>query len=120
MSLIAVDGEPVDGISEKVSIWKGTLPNDGDYKITLTPLPGLPGTDYKLDINLVNPIPQVIPSSEPEATESPAPTQEPEATESPSGLPLNKPSKKQIKNHSPYQLHLKSLINLLKSLKSKL
>lgn len=109
MSLVAVDGEPVDGISEKVSIWKGTLPNDGDYKITLTPLPGLPGTDYKLDINLVNPIPRVIPSSEPEATESPAPTQEPEATESPSGLPLNKPSKKQIKKSFPVSTPLEEL-----------
>ncbi|NEP85293.1 MAG: hypothetical protein F6K39_48730, partial [Okeania sp. SIO3B3] len=109
MSLVAVDGEPVDGISEKVSIWKGTLPNDGDYKITLTPLPGLPGTDYKLDINLVNPIPKVIPSSEPEATESPAPTQEPEATESPSGLQLNKPSKKEIKKSFPISTPLEEL-----------
>ncbi|NET26673.1 MAG: protein kinase [Okeania sp. SIO1I7] len=109
MSLAAIDGEPVDGISEKVSIWKGTLPNDGDYKITLTPLPGLPGTDYKLDINLVNPIPKVIPSSEPEATESPAPTQEPEATESPSGLQLNKPSKKQIKKSFPISTPLEEL-----------
>lgn len=109
MSLVGVDGEPVDGISEKVSIWKGILPNDGDYKITLTPLPGLPSTDYKLDINLVNPIPKVIPSSEPEATESPAPTQEPEATESPSGLQLNKPSKKLIKKSFPISTPLEEL-----------
>ncbi|NES91944.1 MAG: hypothetical protein F6K13_23455 [Okeania sp. SIO2B9] len=109
MSLVAIDGEPVDGISEKVSIWKGTLPNDGDYKITLAPLPGLPGTDYKLDINLVNPIPKVIPSSEPEATELPAPIQEPEATESPSGLQLNKPSKKESKKSFPISTPLEEL-----------
>ncbi|NEO53053.1 MAG: serine/threonine protein kinase [Okeania sp. SIO3B5] len=109
MSLVAVDGEPVDGISDQVSIWKGTLPNDGDYKITLTPLPGLPGTDYKLDINLVDPIPKVIPTSEPEATESPTPTQEPEATESPSSLQLNKPSKKQIKKSFPISTPLEEL-----------
>lgn len=123
MSLLGEDGEPVDRISEKVSIWKGVLPTDGNYEISLTPLPGLPGTDYKLDINLINPAPAPLPETEvnesptptpetettdsppvspltePEVTESPSPT--PEATESPQAIPLNKPFKKQIKKPSP-------------------
>ena len=112
MTIIAPNGEPVDQVSQKVSIWKGILPSNGNYQIQLTPLPGLPGTNYKLDINLINPLPRFTPTPQPEVTESPSalptpepevtespsalPTPEPEATESPSALPINKPSKKPI------------------------
>ncbi|MGD1713737.1 protein kinase domain-containing protein [Dapis sp. BLCC M172] len=83
MSILGADGGAIDEVSEQVSIWKGKLPTDGDYKIILTPLPGLPGTDYKLDINLINPIPKFTPTAEPEATDSPVPTTIPEVIDSP-------------------------------------
>ncbi|NES05589.1 MAG: protein kinase, partial [Okeania sp. SIO2F4] len=83
MSLLGADGAAIDRVSEKVSIWKGKLPTDGDYKIILTPLRGLPGTDYKLDINLINRTPKFTPTTTPEATDSPIPTTTPEATDSP-------------------------------------
>ena len=133
MSLLGADGAAIDGVSEKVSIWKGKLPTDGDYKIILTPLPGLPGSNYKLDINLINPTPKFTPTAEPEATDSPAPTAEPEATDSPAPtaepevtdspaptaepevtdspapIPLNKPSKKQILKQFPISTPLEKL-----------
>ncbi|MGD1804004.1 protein kinase domain-containing protein [Dapis sp. BLCC M126] len=133
MSLLGADGAGIDRVSEKVSIWKGKLPIDGDYKIILTPLPGLPATDYKLDINLINPIPKFTPTAEPEAidspvptaepeatdspvpttepevTDSPVPTAEPEATDSPAPIPLNKPSKKQILKQFPTSTPLEKL-----------
>ncbi len=133
MSLLGADGGAIDEVSEQVSIWKGKLPTDGDYKIILTPLPNLPGTDYKLDINLINPTPKFTPTAEPEATESPVPTTEPEATDSPvptvtpevtdspvptaepkatdspAPIPLNKPSKKQILKQFPISTPLEKL-----------
>lgn len=128
MTIITPDGQPIDEVSEKVSIWKGNLPTDGNYQIQLTPLPGLPGTDYKLDINLINPLPTFTPTPEPEATDSPVPTPEPEAIDSPiptlepeainspiptpepeainspSTLPLNKPSKNKKKITKPFPI----------------
>ncbi|MDJ0555412.1 MAG: serine/threonine-protein kinase [Microcoleaceae cyanobacterium MO_207.B10] len=105
MTIISPDGEPVDAVSEKVSIWKGILPTDGNYQVQLTPLPGLPGTDYKLDINLINPTPAptFVPRPIPEATTTPnpqpieespptaTPTPTPEATESPTATPTPTP-----------------------------
>ncbi|MEB3339547.1 serine/threonine-protein kinase [Okeania sp.] len=92
MSLLRADGEGMDGISEKVSNWKGILPIDGDYKIILSPLPGLSGTDYKLDIDLTNPIPQFTPTTEPKPTNSPTPTTEPKPTNSPTPTTEPKPT----------------------------
>ncbi len=133
MSILAENEAPIDEVSEQVSIWKGKLPTDGDYKIILTPLVGLPGTDYKLDINLINPTPKFTPTTIPEATDSPlptttpeatdspvpttipevtdspAPTTTPEVTDSPAPIPLNKPSKKQIVKQFPTSTPLEKL-----------
>ncbi|MEM1169347.1 MAG: serine/threonine-protein kinase [Cyanobacteria bacterium P01_H01_bin.35] len=120
MSILVENETPVDEVSERVSIWRGKLPTDGDYKIILTPLPGLPGTDYKLDINLINPIPKFTPTAEPEAIDSPAPatseaidsptpTATSEAIDSPVPIPLNKPSKKQILKQFPISTPLEKL-----------
>ncbi|MGB3508873.1 MAG: protein kinase [Microcoleaceae cyanobacterium] len=129
MSITTPDGKPVDQVSQKVSIWKGILPTDGNYQIQLTPLPGLPSTDYKLDINLINPPPKFTPTPEPEVIDSPLVTPSPEATatpepevidsplatpspevtESPSPIPLNKPSKKPITKPFPISTPLEEI-----------
>ena len=117
MSILTENEALIDEVSEQVSIWKGKLPTDGDYKIILTPLPNLSGTDYKLDINLINPIPKFTPTSEPRVIDSPAPTSEleaidlptpasePQGKEFPASVPLNKPAKEQIATPAPIPLN---------------
>ena len=129
MSILTENEALIDEVSEQVSIWKGKLPKDGDYKIILTPLPNLSGTDYKLDINLINPIPKFTPTSEPRVIDSPAPTSEleaidlptpaseaeaidlptpasePQGKEFPASVPLNKPAKEQIATPAPIPLN---------------
>ncbi|MFP4414046.1 protein kinase domain-containing protein, partial [Coleofasciculus sp.] len=75
MTLIGPDDQPVSDRATRVQQWRGELPYTGEYTVQLSLIPGLPETEYQLNLDL---------------TEAPQPT--PSPTESPSPSPSPSPS----------------------------
>lgn len=73
MSVIAPDQNPVSDQAVRVQRWQGRLPFTGEYMIQLSPVKGLPSSDYKLTVSLANP---PTPSPSPTQTATPSPTVE--------------------------------------------
>jgi serine/threonine protein kinase len=82
LTILAPNGDPIDGIARDVASYQGTLPFTGKYIIQLTPAPGLTETDYNLTVGLQKPV--VIPTPI-QPTLSPTPT--PTVTETPNQIP---------------------------------
>ncbi|HEY9882345.1 MAG TPA: protein kinase, partial [Thermosynechococcaceae cyanobacterium] len=75
MTLLGPDQQPLNGQSNRVSLWQGTLPYTGSYSIRLSPVKGLDKSDYRLDVNLRS---AVVPSPTPTPT-TPPPSPSPSA-----------------------------------------
>ncbi|HAN74251.1 MAG TPA: serine/threonine protein kinase, partial [Planktothrix sp. UBA8402] len=69
-TLVGPDQQPINQAAS-VSLWQGTLPLSGDYTVILQPIPGLPESNYKLELTLINTLSPIIPPE-------PAPEPEPE------------------------------------------
>ncbi|MEL7495863.1 MAG: protein kinase [Cyanobacteria bacterium J06554_11] len=66
-------GEPVAGSAERVAQWEGTLEESGEYRIQLSPVTGVPSSDYRLEVTL-----SPVPAEEPDPVELPEdPTETP-------------------------------------------
>ncbi|SKB11079.1 Serine/threonine kinase [Planktothrix sp. PCC 11201] len=80
MTLVGPDGQTINQPAS-VSLWQGTLPSTGDYTVILKAIPGLPESNYKLELTLINTLPPVTlpePAPEPEPEPIPQPTFAPE------------------------------------------
>ncbi|BAZ10986.1 serine/threonine protein kinase [Calothrix sp. NIES-4071] len=86
LTVLAPNGEAVDGIARNVASYRGTLPFTGRYTIQLTPAPGITESEYNLTVGLeksVVPTPTqspVIPTPTPTLTE-PTPIPSPSVTD---------------------------------------
>jgi serine/threonine-protein kinase len=69
MTVLAPNGDPVNGRSQQVSFWEGSLDFTGNYTIQLTPAPGVDTGNYTLVLSLQEPEPE-----EPEPEAPPEPT----------------------------------------------
>ncbi len=85
LTVLAPNGDAVDGIARNVASYQGTLPFTGRYTIQLTPAPGITESDYNLTVGLAKPVvPTTQPSIEPTPTATftePAPVPSPTTTE---------------------------------------
>ncbi|NJO71645.1 MAG: serine/threonine protein kinase [Oscillatoriales cyanobacterium RM1_1_9] len=81
LTLLDPRQNPVDSRAEGVSVWQGTLSADGDYTIQLRTLPGLPESNYVIEIEVVDSLPPISPT--------PAPDPDPRTRTHPN--PLRKP-----------------------------
>ncbi len=68
-SVLGPDDRPVARNARRVAQWQGTLEETGEYKIQLSPVRGIPSTDYQLKVTL-GPVPAPPPETQP----SPEPT----------------------------------------------
>jgi serine/threonine-protein kinase len=73
MTVIAPDENPVSDEAVRVQRWEGKLPFTGDYTIQLSPVKGLPSSNYKITMGLANP-PTPTPTPTPTSTATPTPT----------------------------------------------
>jgi serine/threonine protein kinase len=81
LTVLAPNGDPIDGIARDVASYQGTLTFTGRYIIQLTPAPGLTETDYNLSVGLEKP---VIPTpSQPTLSPTPTPTLTEELNQTP-------------------------------------
>jgi serine/threonine protein kinase len=74
MTLVGPDGKPVDDRAKRTPFWDGELPFTGEYGIQLNPVKGLSKADFKIDLQLSDP---VKPTPSPTVSPSPDPTQSP-------------------------------------------
>lgn len=92
LTLIGPDQQPINQAGA-VSLWQGTLPTTGDYTVILKPIPGLPKTDYKLELTLINSLPPIaVPEPEPEPIPTSAPEPEPTFAPEPQPIPTFAPA----------------------------
>lgn len=75
LSVLTPERQPADDRAERVLAWDGSLEATGDYAIRLSPVRGVPSSDYRLNISLEDP---QAPSPEPSPPPSPSPPTEPE------------------------------------------
>ncbi|MGB3291388.1 MAG: serine/threonine-protein kinase [Phormidesmis sp.] len=68
LSVLGPDGSPISTQADRVVRWEGVLPENGQYKIRLSPVRGVSSSDYRLDATL-SPLPE--PEPEPEPTDLP-------------------------------------------------
>ena len=95
LTVFGPGGQPLGGNAERVSQWEGIIEEAGDYSVQLSPVNGVPSSDYQLDVTL-SPVPTVEPEPiepvEPELPENEAeqPDQPsvPPATENPQEPPV--------------------------------
>ncbi|WP_026082439.1 serine/threonine-protein kinase [Mastigocladopsis repens] len=74
VSVLGPNQEPIDNAAALFSFYQGTLPFTGKYTIQVRPVPGLPQSNYSLNVGLENP---VTPTPSPTPTDilpSPTPT----------------------------------------------
>ncbi|MEL6814990.1 MAG: serine/threonine-protein kinase [Cyanobacteria bacterium J06598_3] len=98
LSVLGPDGKAVGRRANRVARWEGELKEDGEYKIQLSPVRGVPSSDYRLDI-LLGALPEPEPV-EPEPVE-PEPV-EPEPVEPEPVEPVD-PNDGGIENPDPPQ-----------------
>ncbi|WP_254173043.1 serine/threonine-protein kinase [Planktothrix pseudagardhii] len=96
LTLLGPDQQPINQ-GEAVSLWQGTLPSSGDYTVILNTIPGLPESNYKLDLTLINTLSPITPSEpQPEPTPlrepEPTPLREPEPSPQPTFAPAPAPA----------------------------
>ncbi len=60
LTVVGPNGEPVGRRANRVRSWQGVLKESGEYKIQMSPVKGIPSSNYSLDVTLSIP---------PEATE---------------------------------------------------
>ncbi len=70
LSVLDAEGNPVRRNANRVSQWEGELRDAGEYRIQLSPVRGVPNSDYRLEVTLgappaLEPDP-IIPEPEPE------------------------------------------------------
>jgi serine/threonine protein kinase len=80
LSVLDPDGNPVSEDADRAFRWSGSLENEGEYIIALSPVQGLSRSDYRLEVSL-NPAPVATPS--PDATSPPDEDQGEGDTDSP-------------------------------------
>ncbi|MEM9447724.1 MAG: serine/threonine-protein kinase [Cyanobacteria bacterium P01_E01_bin.6] len=64
MTVLAPNGELVDGRSQRVLAWEGELEFTGDYTLQISPVDGVEETDYRLVVELRDPEPEEAPEPE--------------------------------------------------------
>ncbi|MEL6248173.1 MAG: serine/threonine-protein kinase [Cyanobacteria bacterium J06627_15] len=52
LTVLGPDGETFDDGANRVLRWRGDLPEDGQYTVQLSPVEGLSGSDYRLNLEL--------------------------------------------------------------------
>jgi serine/threonine protein kinase len=103
LTVLAPNGEAVDGIARNVASYQGTLPLTGRYTIQLTPAPGITQSEYNLTVGLEKPVvptptqspiePTLTPTPTPTPTETLLPLPSPTSTEVfPTSTPITKPT----------------------------
>lgn len=76
MSVLAPDGQPVNGQAESVPAWEGELGAGGDYTIRVSPVKGASEGDYRLTVSLeAAALPSPEPLPEPPSEPSPPPAE---------------------------------------------
>lgn len=75
LSVLTPDRQPMNDQADRVLSWKGTVVTSGDQIVRLSPVRGVPSSNYRLKVSLEASQP---PSPEPTPTPSPTPTLEPE------------------------------------------
>ena len=66
LSVLGPEDRPVARNARRVAQWRGTLEDFGEYKIQLSPVRGVPSSDYQLEV-VLGPVP--APPAEPEPIE---------------------------------------------------
>ncbi len=90
LSVLGPDDQPVARNARRVARWQGTLEDSGEYKIQLSPVRGIPSSDYQLEVAL-GPVP-APPEPEPTEPVEPPPTD----TTSPDPEPTSAPTQVDI------------------------
>lgn len=120
MTILGPDGQPLDR-ARRVQRWEGTLPFTGDYTIQLSPVQGLPESNYRLSLSLTSapaPSPTVSPTTSPTVSPTPSPTASPTVspttspTASPTVSPTPSPTASPTTSPSPTPQYQSEQINL--------
>ncbi|HEY9641553.1 MAG TPA: serine/threonine protein kinase, partial [Coleofasciculaceae cyanobacterium] len=89
LTVLAPNREP---IADRVPSWQNTLNFTGDYTVRLSPVKGLPESDFRLNLNLqAAPAPSPSPSTPPPSPIDTPPPAEPQIEAAPLDLPLGRP-----------------------------
>ncbi|MGB3787033.1 MAG: serine/threonine-protein kinase [Phormidesmis sp.] len=72
-SVLGPDDRPVARNANRVAQWQGTLKEFGEYKIQLSPVRGIPNSDYQLKVTL-GPVPAPPPETQPPLEPTDPPT----------------------------------------------
>ncbi|EDX84409.1 protein kinase domain [Synechococcus sp. PCC 7335] len=98
LSVLGPDNRPVDRDARRVAQWQGTLSESGEYKIQISPVQGVPDSDFQLSATLSD-LPVSPPETEIPETELPTepptdPPVEPTAppTDGTDPLPTERPT----------------------------
>jgi serine/threonine-protein kinase len=89
MTIAGADQQPIQERANRVSVWEGTLPVDGEYSVILKPVEGLRESSYSLELTLQNPTPTSTNPSTLELLEQSPPQYEQENISLP---PSNRPT----------------------------
>jgi serine/threonine-protein kinase len=63
MTVLGPNQRPVNNQARRVQQWQGTLPFNGNYTIQVSPVQGLPDSDYRLVLSLANSQPSPSPTT---------------------------------------------------------
>ncbi|MEL7333384.1 MAG: protein kinase [Cyanobacteria bacterium J06560_2] len=79
LSVLNPEGNPIRRNANRVGRWEGELEEAGEYRIRLSPVKGVPSSDYRMELTLgAAPTPvEPEPTIEPDPTIEPAPVERP-------------------------------------------
>ncbi|MEM8503835.1 MAG: protein kinase [Cyanobacteria bacterium P01_D01_bin.1] len=106
LSVLGPDDRPVARNARRVAQWQGVLEDPGEYKIQLSPVRGVPSSDYRLEV-AVGPVPTADPQIT-EPVEPPTDTTDPSPAPQPDPQPDPQPAPPQSTNPPPTQLDIQT------------